>query len=131
MERNQWKTLFPLSFLWNEPVLRNACGQETFLLQPMWTEIRLGRGDEDMILQELLKLCDCEEIARIWKKQDLPVQEYSETDISDVIDKFRTMLCKTYPDTSDAILVAHRCCINTACKLSSTEGHFKTDRKMT
>lgn len=62
-----------------------------------------------MILQELLKLCDCEEIARIWKKQDHPVQEYSETDISDVIDKFRTMLCKTYPDTSDAILVAHRC----------------------
>lgn len=62
-----------------------------------------------MILQELLKLCDCEEIARIWKKQDLPVQEYPETEITDVIEEFRTMLCKAYPDTFDAILVAHRC----------------------
>lgn len=62
-----------------------------------------------MILQELLKLCDCEEIARIWKKKVFPVREYSETEIADVIDKFRTMLCKAYPDTSDAILVAHRC----------------------
>ena len=62
-----------------------------------------------MILQELLKLSDCEEIAKIWKEQNSPVQGYSETEIADVIDKFRTILCKTYPDTSDAILVAHRC----------------------
>lgn len=62
-----------------------------------------------MILQELLKLSDCEEIAKIWKEQNSPVQGYSEAEIADVIDKFRTTLCKTYPDTSDTILVAHRC----------------------
>ena len=78
-----------------------------------------------MILQELLKLCDCEEIARIWKKQDLPVQEYSETNISDVIDKFRTMLCKTYPDTSDAILVAHRCWKNKDICLKNLAAHSR------
>ena len=62
-----------------------------------------------MILQELLKLSDCEEIAKIWKEQNSPGQGYSEAEIADVIDKFRTTLCKTYPDTSDTILVAHRC----------------------
>lgn len=61
-----------------------------------------------MILQELLKLCDCGEISKIWKEQNFPVQGYSETEITDVIENFRAMLCKLYPDTSDVVLVAHR-----------------------
>ena len=35
-----------------------------------------------MILQELLKLNDCEEIAKIWKEQNSPVQGYSEAELT-------------------------------------------------